>query len=187
MVEIVPRVREWLLSERRIQKDNPSQVPCQVPLMLEGALATARQGVPTETGGHVRAARRMPTSTIHHNCGASVSTSSSSAVRDDVTEARGRGAGRRVKPNDFIRTVVHPYTHEQQHQVLTTKCRVPLPSLEALDPTGLDALSSPVSILSSALGMQQSEALLKSDGDTPPGVAVTLPSPRLTCFASKLQ
>ena len=31
--------------------------------MLEGALATARQGVPTETGGHVRAARRMPTST----------------------------------------------------------------------------------------------------------------------------
>ena len=61
MVEIVPRVREWLLSERRIQKDNPSQVPCQVPLMLEGhvegALATARQGVPTETGGHVRAAR----------------------------------------------------------------------------------------------------------------------------------
>ena len=115
----------------------------------------------------------------HHNCGASVSTSSSSAVRDDVTEARGRGAGRRVKPNDFIRTVVHPYTHEQQHQVLTTKCRVPLPSLEALDPTGLDALS----ILFSALGMQQSESLLKSDGDTRGGRQrhPTVTPPHLLC------
>ena len=89
MVEIVPRVSEWLLSERRIQKDNPSQVPCQVPLMLEGALATARQGVPTRRPGAMCGRRVECPQAQHHNCGASVSTSSSSAVRDDVTEARG--------------------------------------------------------------------------------------------------
>ena len=65
--------------------------------------------------------------------------------------------------------------------MLTTKCRVALPSLEALDPTGLDALSSPVSILSSALGMQQSEALLKSDGDTWGGRHPTVTPPHLLC------
>ena len=102
MVEIVPRVREWLLSERRIQKDNPSQVPCQVPLMLEGALATARQGVPTETGGHVRAARRMPTSTtpqLRRECVDIVIVGGEGRCHRG---ARWRGAGRRVKPNDFI-------------------------------------------------------------------------------------
>ena len=132
----------------------------------------------------------MPTSTTPQLRRECVDIVIVGGARDDVfTEARGRGAPprrpspRRVRTERFHFTVVHPYTHEQQHQVLTTKCRVPLPSLEALDPTGLDALS----ILFSALGMQQSEALLKSDGDTPPGVAVTLPSPRLTCFASKLQ
>ena len=178
MVEIVPRVREWLLSERRIQKDNPSQVPCQVPLMLEGALATARQGVPTETGGHVRAARRMPTSTtpqLRRECVDIV------IVGGEGRCHRGARARRRQarETERFHFTVVHPYTHEQQHQVLTTKCRVPLPSLEALDPTGLDALS----ILFSALGMQQSESLLKSDGDTRGGRQrhPTVTPPHLLC------
>ena len=68
-----------------------------------------------------------------------------------------------VRTERFHFTVVHPYTHEQQHQVLTTKCRVPLPSLEALDPTGLDALS----ILFSALGMQQSERHCSNQMATP--------------------
>ena len=89
----------------------------------------------------------MPTSTTPQLRRECVDIVIVGGARDDVTEARGRGAPprrpspRRVRTERFHFTVVHPYTHEQQHQVLTTKCRVPLPSLEALDPTGLDALS----------------------------------------------
>ena len=106
MVEIVPRVREWLLSERRIQKDNPSQVPCQVPLMLEGALATARQGVPTETGGHVRAARRMPTSTtpqLRRECVDIVIVGGAEGrCHRGARARRSRRHRRACEPNDFI-------------------------------------------------------------------------------------
>ena len=175
----MPRVSEWLLSERRIQKDNPSQVPCQVPLMLEGALATARQGVPTETGGHVRAARRMPTSTtpqLRRECVDIVIVGGEGRCHRGA-RARRRQARETERFHSHCRSSLYTRTTapSADHQVQSASAfpRGPRPY----------RLGCPVYPVLGARHAAQSESLLKSDGDTRGGRQrhPTVTPPHLLC------